>query len=84
MSRITAVLQGKASNDDTDVFTPLFDVNQAVTGAPTYTCGLDDLKDTAYRVIAHHIRALTFAITDGAVPSNEKRGYVVERVTLAP
>jgi alanyl-tRNA synthetase len=78
--RITAVLQGKTSNYDTDVFTPIFAAVQQVTGAPPYTGRLDDLKDTAYRVIADHIRALTFALTDGAVPGNEKRGYVVRSI----
>jgi alanyl-tRNA synthetase len=78
--RITAVLQGKTSNYDTDVFTPIFDAIQQVTGAAKYAGRLDDLKDTAYRVIADHIRALTFAITDGAVPSNEKRGYVLRSI----
>jgi alanyl-tRNA synthetase len=78
--RATAVLQGKASNYDTDVFTPLFAAIQKFTGAPPYTGKLDDLKDTAYRVIADHIRALTFSLTDGAVPSNEKRGYVVRSI----
>ena len=78
--RVTAVLQGKASNYDTDVFTPIFAAIQKVTGAPAYTGNLDDLKDTAYRVIADHIRALTFSLTDGAVPSNEKRGYVVRSI----
>ena len=78
--RVTAVLQDKASNYDTDVFTPIFAAIQKVTGAPAYTGKLDDLKDTAYRVIADHIRALTFSLTDGAVPSNEKRGYVVRSI----
>jgi alanyl-tRNA synthetase len=78
--RITAVLQGKDSNYDTDVFAPIFAAIRQVTGAPPYTGKLDDLKDTAYRVIADHVRALTFALTDGAVPGNEKRGYVVRSI----
>jgi alanyl-tRNA synthetase len=75
--RVTAVIQGKDSNYDTDVFTPLFDAIQKVTGAAKYTGKLDDLKDTAYRVIADHIRALIFAITDGALPANKGRGAVL-------
>jgi alanyl-tRNA synthetase len=78
--RITAVIQGKQSNYDTDVFAPIFRAIQQVTGAPHYAGKLDDLKDTAYRVIADHIRALTFAITDGTLPSNEKRGYVLRSI----
>src|SRR5579871_2832393 len=78
--RVTAVLQGKASNYDTDVFSPIFEAIQKVTEASAYTGKLDDRKDIAYRVIADHIRALTFALTDGAVPSNEKRGYVLRSI----
>jgi alanyl-tRNA synthetase len=78
--RVTAVLQGKDSNYDTDVFTPLFAAIKKVTKAPDYTGKLADLKDVAYRVIADHIRALTFALTDGATIGNEGRDYVLKRI----
>jgi len=82
--RLVSVLQNKMSNYDTDVFTPLFDVIRKVTGAREYrgNFGEEDADgiDTAYRVVADHVRTLTFAITDGAAPNNEGRGYVVRRV----
>ncbi|MBI1375146.1 MAG: alanine--tRNA ligase [Phycisphaera sp.] len=78
--RVTSVLQGKTSNYDTDVFTPLFDAIHAITGAPKYSGELHSKVDVAYRVIADHARCLTFALTDGAVPSNEGRGYVLRRI----
>jgi len=82
--RLVSVLQGKKSNYDTDVFTPLFKRIQEITGAREYRgkFGADDPDgiDTAYRVVADHVRTLTFAITDGAVPNNVGRGYVVRRV----
>ncbi len=78
--RITAVLQGKSSNYDTDVFTPIFAAIQAITNAPAYTGDLADLKDIAYRVIGDHIRTLTFALTDGAQIGNEGRNYVLKRI----
>ncbi|MGH7172781.1 MAG: alanine--tRNA ligase [Gemmataceae bacterium] len=78
--RVTAVLQGKASNYDTDVFTPIFQAIQRLTKAPAYTGKLEDHNDTAYRVIGDHIRALTFALTDGARIGNEEREYVLKRI----
>ena len=82
--RLVSVLQNKLSNYDTDVFTPLFESIRKATGAREYRgkFGHEDPDgiDTAYRVVADHVRMLTFAITDGAVPNNEGRGYVVRRV----
>lgn len=78
--RVTSVLQGKQSNYDTDVFTPIFSAIQKITGAAAYEGKLDDFKDTAYRVIADHIRSLTFALTDGARIGNSEREYVLRRI----
>ncbi|KAK1781264.1 tRNA synthetases class II (A)-domain-containing protein [Copromyces sp. CBS 386.78] len=82
--RLVSALQDKTSNYATDIFTPLFAKIQEVTGAREYTdkYGKDDVDgvDTAYRVIADHIRLLSFAIADGAAPNNVGRGYVVRRV----
>ncbi|KAK3117531.1 Alanine--tRNA ligase, partial [Teratosphaeriaceae sp. CCFEE 6253] len=82
--RLVSVLQNKMSNYDTDVFTPLFARIQEVTGAREYQGKFGDEDadgiDTAYRVVADHVRLLTFAIADGGVPNNVGRGYVVRRV----
>jgi len=78
--RITKVIQGKSSNYDTDVFQPIFAAIEKVTRADPYTGILDNLKDTAYRVIADHIRTLTFALTDGATIGNVGRDYVLKRI----
>jgi len=80
LERITRVIQGKRSNYDTDLFTPIFEKIRAITGAGAYTGKLEHPTDIAYRVIADHIRTLVFAITDGADPSNEGRGYVLRRI----
>lgn len=82
--RLVSVLQNKMSNYDTDVFTPLFDTIRELTGAKQYAGKFGDEDtdgvDTAYRVVADHVRLLTFAISDGGVPNNAGRGYVVRRV----
>ncbi len=79
LERVVAVLQGKSSNYDTDLFMPIIDAVAKITGHK-YTSRLGNKTDNAFRVIADHIRALTFAITDGAAPSNEGRGYVIRRI----
>ncbi len=79
--RICSVIQGVNSNYDTDVFTPIFAAIQRVTGyEKPYGGVLDSLPDTAYRVIADHIRTLTFALTDGATIGNVGRDYVLRRI----
>ena len=79
LERVTAVLQKKKSNYDTDLFMPIIDATSDITGC-AYTSRLGSKTDNAFRVIADHIRSLTFAITDGAIPSNEGRGYVIRRI----
>lgn len=82
--RLVSVLQDKSSNYDTDVFQPIFEEIRNITGVRPYTgkFGAEDVDgiDTAYRVIADHVRTLTFAISDGGVPNNEGRGYVLRRI----
>jgi alanyl-tRNA synthetase len=78
--RICAVMNGLDSNYDTDVFTPIFEALREITGSRPYTAILEDLTDIAYRVIADHIRTLTFALTDGAHIGNVGRDYVLKRI----
>ncbi|CAB9513285.1 Alanine--tRNA ligase [Seminavis robusta] len=84
LERLVSILQGKSSNYDIDVFTPLFDaIAKHSKVGPYQRKVLEDdvtLRDTAYRAIADHARALSFAIADGAVPNNEGRGYVLRRI----
>jgi len=79
LERITAVLQGKLSNYDTDVFTPILSAIGGHAGAP-YEATIDNPRDVSMRVIADHLRAMTFLIADGVVPSNEWRGYVLRKI----
>ena len=79
LERVTAVLQNKRSNYDTDLFMPVIDRLAQRTGKK-FTSQLNNKTDNAFRVIADHIRALSMAITDGATPSNEGRGYVIRRI----
>ncbi len=76
--RIVSVLQGKNSNYDTDVFTPIFRRIEKLVGH-TYTATQSD-SDIAFRVIADHVRAVSAAFADGALPSNLGRGYVLRRL----
>jgi alanyl-tRNA synthetase len=77
--RVTAVLQGRQSNYDTDVFKPLMDAIGQLVGNK-YGGKIEDPNDVAFRVIADHLRMLTFAITDGALPGNKGRGAVLRSV----
>jgi alanyl-tRNA synthetase len=79
LERVTAVLQGKPSNYDTDLFMPIIRRTSELSGH-TYTSQLGNKTDNAFRVIADHIRTLVFAVTDGATPSNDGRGYVIRRI----
>lgn len=76
LERTVAVMQGKQSNYQTDLFVPIMEHVSQISGKPWG----EEATLPAFRVIADHIRALTFAITDGAIPSNEGRGYVLRRI----
>ncbi len=76
--RILSVLQGKHSNYDTDLFTPIFETTGSVVGCDYGTA--DEPTKVAFRVIADHVRAVSSAIADGATPSNTGRGYVLRRL----
>ena len=75
--RLCMALQGKISNYDTDVFQPVI---QVIAGMAGTIYGKDKQQDIAMRVIADHIRTISFAITDGQLPSNAKAGYVIRRI----
>ncbi|WP_336732969.1 alanine--tRNA ligase [Chryseobacterium sp. VD8] len=77
--RLCMALQGKSSNYDTDVFTPLIAKVEELSGKK-YTGILKDEKDIAIRVVVDHIRAVSFAIADGQLPSSGGAGYVIRRI----
>jgi alanyl-tRNA synthetase len=75
--RLCMALQGKQSNYDTDVFTPLLSKISSISGV---AYGKSEATDIAQRVIADHIRAVAFAIADGQLPSSSGAGYVIRRI----
>jgi alanyl-tRNA synthetase len=77
LERLTAVAQGVLSNYDSDLFTPLLGAISARAGT---RYGTQETADRSMRVIADHLRAIAFLMTDGILPSNEGRGYVLRRI----
>lgn len=75
--RLCMVIQGKKSNYDTDVFQNIIAKIGSLSGK---TYGADEKSDIAMRVVADHLRAVSFAIADGQLPSNNKAGYVIRRI----
>ena len=75
--RLVRVIQGKSSNYDTDIFQPLI---QFIASESKIPYGQSEKTDIAMRVIADHIRAIAFCITDGQLPSNTGAGYVIRRI----
>ncbi len=77
LERLTAVIQGVPTNFDTDLIRPIIRRTEDMSGL---AYGQDPALDVAFKVIADHSRAITFLITDGVLPSNEGRGYVLRRI----
>ena len=75
--RLCMILQGKKSNYDTDVFQPTIARISALSGKEY---GKSEMEDVAMRVIADHLRAISFSIADGQLPANAKAGYVIRRI----
>jgi alanyl-tRNA synthetase len=81
LERVTAVIQGKLSNYDTDLFMPILGaIGERAGRRYTAVAGETDHPDVSMRVIADHLRAMTFLIADGVQPSNEWRGYVLRKI----
>jgi alanyl-tRNA synthetase len=77
LERLSAVVQGVKSNFESDLFHPLIRQIAALAGVPYHK---DEQTDISYQVCADHLRAMTFLISDGVLPSNEGRGYVLRRI----
>ena len=77
LERVVSVLQGTKTNYETDLFMPIIEQVEKIT---SIKYGKTEAIDTAFKVIADHIRTVAFAIGDGALPSNEGRGYVLRRL----
>ncbi|HET7522296.1 MAG TPA: alanine--tRNA ligase [Bacillales bacterium] len=77
LERMVSVIQDAETNFDTDLFLPIIRKTEEISGK---TYGEDKETDTAFKVIADHIRTVSFAVSDGALPSNEGRGYVLRRL----
>ncbi|MBF0606788.1 MAG: alanine--tRNA ligase [Magnetococcales bacterium] len=77
LERITAVMQQKSSNFDTDIFAPIIGAISIGTGVPY---GNNKRQDSSIRVVADHIRCLTFLLSEGLLPANDGRGYVLRRI----
>ncbi len=80
LERVAAVLEGEISNFDTDLFTPLIQKAMLITLSGTSRKIADEELQASYRIIADHSRAATFLISDGVIPSNEGRGYVLRKI----
>ncbi|MEN2446029.1 alanine--tRNA ligase [Bacillus aerius] len=77
LERMVSVIQNVQTNFDTDLFMPIIRAVETISGE---SYGESKEKDTAFKVIADHIRTVAFAVSDGALPSNEGRGYVLRRL----
>ncbi len=77
LERMVSVIQNVPTNFDTDLFMPIIRAVETISGE---SYGESKEKDTAFKVIADHIRTVAFAVSDGALPSNEGRGYVLRRL----
>ncbi|NQW02517.1 MAG: alanine--tRNA ligase [Acidobacteria bacterium] len=80
LERITSVIQGKLATYDTDLFAPILKAIAARAGRPYTASNEPGHPDVSMRVIADHLRAMTFLIADGVLPSNEWRGYVLRKI----